>query len=213
MWCQVLWCDVWCDRMWCAVMCSNAMWCDVLSPNVISCDVLWSDVKWCNWMGRSVAVMLYGLSWGHVTTCDVVVWCGELGDDVLWTTHDSQTLERSRRNPQWSPGMQSTKEQTTESPELMSHYYTVTTTFMSGSLNTWNLQSIARSYGMQNTLELRTTNYLLLTSYYFLLADFYFRFPLSTFYFSLSSFYFKLSALYFHATRMLVSRKFWQLNN
>ena len=99
--------------------------------------------------------MSCGWLWGHVMRCHVVVWCCELGDDVLWTLrreHDSKTLQRSiplrgetlgckthknfgeRMSQYYGSVLQST-----------TPYYTVTTTFMFGSRNTWNIQYIARS--------------------------------------------------------------------
>ena len=96
-WCAVMWCvmccDVWCLAMWCDVWC-DAMWCDVLQWDlkVIWCDVMYchvirSDLKWSDAIGWEDGIGMLcdsDVTWlrGRVMWCDVVVWCGELGDDV-----------------------------------------------------------------------------------------------------------------------------------
>ena len=116
MWCGVMSCDVvWCDAlsclvMWC-VMWHGVMWCNVLCWTVMWCDVTWSDVKWCNGMGLYVVVMLCGCLWRHVMRCDVVVWCGELGDGVLWTMESRWQQNPARSIPMLGEtmGVQSSK--------------------------------------------------------------------------------------------------------
>ena len=95
----VMRCDVLCCyEMWCRVMRCDLMWCHV--------NVIWCEVMWCNRMGWdamwlwSGVVVWRGWLWGHAMWCDVLVWCGELGDDV-------------HSNAGWNPGNHN---KTTKSP-------------------------------------------------------------------------------------------------
>ena len=121
-WSNGVGCDVtWGEVMWlvarCYIMSCHAMWCDVVSCHVICCDVVWfiamsrdarrchamcsrvdepwADVKWCDATqcdGCYELVMLCGWLWGHVVWLAVVMWCGELEDDVVIPTRRTTQL-------------------------------------------------------------------------------------------------------------------------
>jgi len=87
--------------------------------------------------------------------------CGELGDDVLWTTESpwQNNPGEVHSNVRWSPGMQKTLVwlrlarvtiqalRTTHCYSILQHNYGIhkTARFMLGSPNTWKVQYIARS--------------------------------------------------------------------
>ena len=105
------------------------LWC-----YVVGCEGMWCDAMWL---------------------CDVVNW--EMMCCELRRTHDSKTIERPIPMHRETLGCKTQKQTTEGSCHCLKNiirYYSVTTTFMFGSRNTWNVQSIARSnHGMQNAME------------------------------------------------------------
>ena len=160
-WCDVLGCyverchGVGCDVTWgdvvgCEVTWGEAMWL-VAGCHVVSCDVMWSDVKWWNWMGCCVVAMFCGWLWRRVMWSDVVVWFGDLEDDVLWTTRNpwQQNPGEVHSHARWISGMQSAiKPWKThvKVPRLRTtKCYSVPQCNYDIHVNTWNVQYIAQS--------------------------------------------------------------------
>ena len=87
--CHVMWCDVvschlmWCDFL-CCVMSRDAMWCHVMCSHMMS--VICCEVMRCNGMRSHEFVMRCGWLRCHVVWFEVVVWCGELEDELVIRT-------------------------------------------------------------------------------------------------------------------------------
>ena len=134
------------------------MYCQEMWSHVFLCGVM----EWCRGMGRYDSLCGCDVVWLAVKTCDVmwcdaVVWCGEFwivmavnyGEPMA---HDSKTFEGSIPMRRETMGCKTQKDY----GELMQQYYDSelqstlthsngTTTFRSGSRNTWNIQSTPRS--------------------------------------------------------------------